>query len=52
MAAKINKQVKKAKVGARKPRYSCYDCGSEVVMDCCGVGFRSLVCCGKEMKKN
>lgn len=34
-----------------KPKYKCVDCGTEVFVDCCGVGFRQLVCCGKEMKK-
>jgi hypothetical protein len=33
---------KKTKKGSpKKAKYACYDCGTEVVMDCCG----------KEMKK-
>lgn len=39
------------KASRKKSRYACYDCGTEVVMDCCGVGFRKLICCGKVMKK-
>ena len=48
MAKKINKAAKKS---VSKAKYVCYDCGTEVVMDSCGIGFRNLICCGKEMKK-
>ena len=44
------KSVKRTK--NKKPKYICYDCGTEVIMDCCGVGFRHLICCDKPMKKN
>jgi hypothetical protein len=39
------------KSSTKKPKYLCYDCGTEVVVDCCGVGFRRLICCGEPMKK-
>lgn len=49
MTKKSKKKAKK--VSKKKAQYACYDCGTEVVMDCCGVGFRRLICCGREMKK-
>ena len=42
-------KAKKAKQKKFKSKYACTDCGTEVVMDCCGVGFRRLVCCDKVM---
>ena len=39
------------KLTSGKPKYVCFDCGTEVVMDSCGVDFRRLVCCGRTMKK-
>lgn len=51
MSTKTNKVAKKPTIKSKKPKYVCYDCGTEVIMDCCGVGFQQLICCGKEMKK-
>jgi len=55
MAAKkkrtTKKTIKKFKKKISKPKYVCYHCGTEVFMDCCGIGFRELVCCGEPMKK-
>jgi hypothetical protein len=45
------KRTAKGKSAAKKAKYACYHCGTQVVMDNCGVGFRHLVCCGKVMKK-
>jgi hypothetical protein len=47
--AKAKKAAKKNT--AKKNEYVCYHCGTQVVMDSCGVGFRHLLCCGKKMKK-
>ena len=51
MVAK-KKTQKAAKKSAKKTKYVCYHCGKEVFMDCCGVGFRELICCGEPMRKN
>ncbi len=48
MAKNTRKKIRKK---TTKSKYVCYDCGSIVTMDCCGVGFTRLVCCGKSMKK-
>jgi hypothetical protein len=48
--AKAKKAVRKRKT-AKKSKYVCYHCGTQVVMDSCGLGFRHLVCCGKAMRK-
>lgn len=50
MKAKKGNKKAAGKGSKGKARYACYDCGTEVVMDCCGVGFRELICCGKVMK--
>ena len=50
MAAKKSKKKAK-KATKKKAKYVCYECGSIVTMDCCGIGFTRLVCCGKAMKK-
>ena len=50
---------KKKKVGKKKtvkktstkPKYVCRVCGTELIVTCCGVGFKKLICCGKAMKK-
>jgi hypothetical protein len=47
----MTKKSKKRKTTKKKARYVCYDCGTEVIMDCCGVSFTRLICCGKTMKK-
>jgi len=45
------KEKKKTKHAKGKAGYACYDCGTEVTMDCCGVSFTRLLCCGKAMKR-
>ncbi len=50
MAKKAKKRTTK-KTSKKKARYACCDCGTEVIMDCCGIGFRKLICCGKVMKR-
>ncbi|MBR9706330.1 hypothetical protein GOV14_04795 [Candidatus Pacearchaeota archaeon] len=53
MANKVKKKTtkKSTKKVRKKPKYVCYDCGTEVFMDCCGVGFTKLICCGKKMDR-
>ncbi len=51
MEAKKENKKAAGKHLKEKAKYACYDCGTEVIMDCCGVGFRELICCGKVMKK-
>ena len=47
------KTAKKAakQTSRKKAKLVCADCGTVVTMDCCGVGFTKLVCCGHVMKK-
>ena len=46
--AKVKESAKKS---TKNPKYVCSDCGTEVIMDECGVGFQSLICCDKVMRK-
>ena len=48
MVKRPRKTTKKSKV---KQKYICSDCGTEITLDCFGIDFNKLVCCGKEMKK-
>ena len=49
--AKTKRKTARTKRPTKKARYACFHCGTQVVMDSCGLGFRHLVCCGKVMKK-
>jgi transcription elongation factor Elf1 len=54
MAKAKKKKTSKKKIvkkNSTKPKYVCRVCGTELIVTCCGVGFRKLICCGKAMEK-